>query len=124
RNCARHDALYLLRNTPTRAKEGSSAELHWVPIREPWSGLFVYRPAARTEARLVALGCVQRAFLERVTAVVVCGRATAPRAQSPGRLALPLEVEHHAARLLVVLVPLHSLRNHYPDSPVAGHSRL
>ena len=89
-----------------------------------WAGLVVCRSPARPAARLVALRCVQRALSQRVALIVVRAPAAAARSQPFGRLTLPLEMEHCAARLSALLVSLHALHNHHPDSAVAGHSRL
>src|SRR6266567_6755715 len=58
----------------------------------------VCRHPARTATRLVALGCVQRAFSQR-SLLLFRGLAAAARSQPFGCLALPVEMEHRAARV-------------------------
>src|SRR5262249_43962479 len=107
------------------AKEGGSpAEFRWLFVFKPGAGLVVCRPPARREARLVALGCVQRAFFHWVAVIVMRARAAAARSQPYGRLALSLAVEHRAARRPALLVSLHPYYHYHPGPASAGHSRL
>jgi len=66
-------------------------------------------------------GVIQRIVRRRVVLSAVRAGSEAARSESTGGVALSAEVEHRAAGIPALLLPLHSLHDHHSGAAGAGH---